>query len=206
METDCKRVAICSHDEALAGALRLMLEDIEVERVPEPVAAPDDVDVLVWSIDDETRNEIESVAQMAPTLIVGGANRLIDAVDAGCRGFLTPSATLEEMTDAVRIICDGGAVLPPDLLGTVLRHLVHRSRANSGAAEILQDLTTREHEVFRLAAGGARKEEIGQALFISPATARTHLQRVYRKLGVHSQAELIALAVRAGVYRPEEDS
>ncbi len=60
----------------------------------------------------------------------------------------------------------------------------------------LQELTDREREVFRLAAEGARKDEIGQRLFISPDTARTHLQRVYRKLGVHSQAELIALAAR----------
>jgi DNA-binding CsgD family transcriptional regulator len=59
--------------------------------------------------------------------------------------------------------------------------------------------------VFRLASQGARKEEIGATLFISPATARTHLQRLYRKLDVHSQAELIALAVRIGEFDTKED-
>ncbi|HEX6220014.1 MAG TPA: helix-turn-helix transcriptional regulator, partial [Acidimicrobiia bacterium] len=87
----------------------------------------------------------------------------------------------------------GGGVVPPDLLGRLLRHLVDRRRSLV-APPGFADLTPREKEVFRLAARGARKEEIGETLFISPATARTHLQRVYEKLGIHSQSELIALA------------
>ena len=206
MSTDRKRVTICSHSEALAGALRLLLEDFTVDIASDPSAVPSDADVLVWSFDgDLSGDEIEPIAQRVPTLIIGNTALLIDAVDAGCRGFLLPSAPVEEIRDSVRVIAEGGAVMPPDLLGTLLRHLVERRRTTSSAAVALEELTEREREVFRLAAHGTRKEGIGEALFISPATARTHLQRLYRKLDVHSQAELIALAVRIGEFDTEED-
>ncbi len=97
----------------------------------------------------------------------------------------------------------GGALVPPDLLGTLLRHLVERQRRTIDPN--LQTLTDREWQVFHLAAQGSRKDEIAEQLFISPATARTHLQRVYRKLGVHSQAELVAIAARAGQLDEEEE-
>jgi DNA-binding CsgD family transcriptional regulator len=93
-------------------------------------------------------------------------------------------------------------VVPPDLLGSVLHHLVERRRRSRPPVD-LSSLTNRETEVFELAAEGLRKEEIAERLYISPATARTHLQRVYRKLSIHSQAELMTLAVHGG--REEKD-
>ncbi len=95
-------------------------------------------------------------------------------------------------------------MIPPDLLGTLLGHLVGRSRGERELAASLEKLTPRERDVFRLASRGARKEEIGASLFISPATARTHLQRIYRKFEVHTHAELIALAFRMGEFDTEE--
>lgn len=153
-----------------------------------------DTNALVYRVDGTFEDgELARIASAVPTVVLGEDEHLVPAVDANCRGFLPRIASLEEIADAVDTVLDGGGVVPPDLLGTLLRHLVDRRRSPV-APPGFADLTPREKEVFTLAARGARKEEIGEHLFISPATARTHLQRVYEKLGVHSQAELIALA------------
>jgi DNA-binding CsgD family transcriptional regulator len=86
----------------------------------------------------------------------------------------------------------------------LLRHIVERQRHESDDSWIIDSLTHREREVFRIAASGASRNRIAERLFISPETVRTHLQRVYSKLGIHSQAELMSLAVRVGEFDPEE--
>lgn len=207
MENDRKQVAICSTNDAFGGALRLLLDGYQVELASHPADDLFDTDVLVWDVGPGVSDrELIEVAVHVPTLVLAEQDRLINAVDAGCRGFLPRSAPLEEIRDAVVTIAGGGAVVPPDLLGTLLRHLVERRRHDEDRSEALSDLTERERQIFRLAAAGARKDEIAQRLYISPATARTHLQRVYRKMGVHSQAELMALAIRIGEFESEEES
>ena len=206
MDINRKRVALCGEDEALNGALRVALSDHVISPVANPLAINNgEVDVLVWQFGGELAMEdLARVAANTPTLVVANPDHILEAVDAGCRGFLPTSAGLHEIREGILVIADGGAVVPPELLGTLLRHVVERSRHERDSGEILNKLTAREIDVFRLASKGSRKEEIGASLFISPATARTHLQRVYRKLDVHSQAELIALAVRLGEFDDKE--
>lgn len=197
-----KQVAVCGATDAFVGALRHVLGEFTVVNVESPSETPDDSDILIYQ--PHGRLEVDSLsgsASQIPTLVLGEPNQLIDSVEASCRGFLPNSAPLEEVREAVDTILSGGAVVPPDLLGRVLRHLVNRRRSDTSDLD-LDKLTDREREVFRLAAEGARKDEIGQRLFISPDTARTHLQRVYRKLGIHTHAELVALA--AGVEKPDQ--
>jgi DNA-binding NarL/FixJ family response regulator len=166
--------------------------------------ADPNTDLLVWRLDGEIMpDRLAAVALRVPTLVLAEESQLIPAVDAGCRGFLTESASLDEIRVAVETILEGGAVVPPDLLGTLLHHVVQRRRERRHV-EALRDLTDREREVFQLAAEGLRKDEIGERLYMSPATARTHLQRIYRKLGVHSQSELMALGIRMSDVEGEE--
>ncbi len=197
MAGDRNKVLICSEDTVFARALRRALPGYEVRLSKTPDG---DADVVVWRIDGVTSEDtLAAVAAAMPTLILGDDDNLIAAVDAGCRGFLPQDATLNEISTAIDTIASGGAVVPPLLLGSLLRHLVERRRHSTArATEIMSSLTNKEREVFMLAAAGARKEEIGERLFISPGTARTHLQRVYKKLGIHSHAELVALAAGLG--------
>lgn len=175
------------------------MDDFEVQSIVELGEVPPRSDLLVFHTDNSLPVEqLAKTAKEVPTLVLAEPHLLIDSVDAGCQGFLPHAAPLEHVREAIDTILEGGAVVPPDLLGTVLRHLVDRRRAVADDLD-LHSLTEREREVFRLAAQGARKDEIGEKLFISPETARTHLQRVYRKLGINSQAELIALAAGEGV-------
>ena len=207
MEGARKQVTICSESTAFNHALRLLLDDHRVDLVSKPVDVAPDTDVVVWRVNEEIPIEdLRVTAAMVPTLVLADENQLIAAVNAGCRGFLPDSASLEEIHRAVMTLLDGGAVVPPHLLGTLLRHMVDRRRQDTEVRSVLDKLTIRELEVFELAAQGARKEEIGERLYISPATARTHLQRVYRKLGVHSQSELMALGMRIGQIDDKESS
>lgn len=205
MVGDDKHVTICSSNEAFNAALRLMLEECEVHVATSLADMDSTSDVLVWRVEDELEFEqLMAVAASVPTLVLAAEHQLIRAVDAGCRGFLTESASLHDIRSAVSTMLDGGAVVPPDLLGMLLHHLVQRRRREQLDYEDLTELTDREREVFWLAADGLRREDIGERLFMSPATARTHLQRIYRKLGVHSQSELMALGMRIEETEPEE--
>ena len=85
------------------------------------------------------------------------------------------------------------------MLGSLLRHVVRVRRQERQARERLEILTGRELQIFQLVAKGLDKHGIGQALFISPATARTHIQNILTKLGLHSQIELVALASQCGI-------
>ncbi len=205
MVSDRKRVTIRSANLSWARAIRHVLPEFEV--TIEDAATPDTMErgIRIW------RSEIGEEDLLGPsiggtTLVVAPASYLIPAVDAGCRGFLPESASLDQVRKAVLELSEGGAVIPPDLLGTLLRHLVDRRRAGAGANAALADLTDREREVFHLAARGASRDEIAERLYISPATARTHLQRIYRKLGVHSQAQLVGLAIEIGELEAKENS
>ncbi|MDX1468862.1 MAG: response regulator transcription factor [Acidimicrobiia bacterium] len=207
MADTSKKVTICTPSESFGKALRLLLDDYAVRLTRHPSRGATDSDLVVWEINGAVESQaLSEVSSAVSTLILADKSQLIRSVDAGCRGFLPSSASLEEVRRAIDIILDGGAVIPPELLGTLLRHVVQRRRQDAAASDVLDGLTKRERQVFWLAAEGARKEEIGKRMFISPATARTHLQNVYRKLGVHSQSELMALAARIAEFSTEEDA
>lgn len=207
MDHNRKQVVVCSPNPAFVGALRLVLSDsdFEVFEVETLDQTPNETDALVYqAVEGCDTDGLSVTASRVATLVLADPELLIECVDANCRGFLPGSASLEEVEQAVTTIVNGGAVVPAELLGTVLRHMVNRRRASRSALD-LSVLTPREREIFDLAVTGARKDEIGERLFISPDTARTHLQRVYRKLGVHSQAELIALSARRPMTHEGDD-
>lgn len=205
MDDHRKQVIVRSDGPAFGSALRLVLDDCLVTEVSKPGEIPMNADLLVWQVDGQLPTEdLQAAASSVLTLVLADESQLIDAVNAGCRGFLPRSASLDEIHGAVNTMLQGEAVVPPYLLGTLLRHMVERRRRVAQIDSALSDLTDREREVFWMASQGARKEEIGKRLYMSSATARTHLQRIYKKLGIHSHSELIALAIRIGEIESEE--
>jgi two-component system, NarL family, nitrate/nitrite response regulator NarL len=114
---------------------------------------------------------------------------LVDAFDAGASGLLTKSASVADLLEAIHEVRRGDVVVPRSLLAELIRRLVARRRDREGTRALLDRLTTREHEVLALLASGADNRAIATTLFISPLTARTHVQNVLRKLRVHSRLE-----------------
>lgn len=121
------------------------------------------------------------------------------ALRAGASGFLLKDASPESLIDAVRVVAAGNALLAP----AVTRRLIERftdDRPVDDAA--LRHLTDREREVLELVARGLSNGEIGERLFVSAATAKTHVGRLLTKLHARDRSQLVAIAYETGVVRP----
>src|SRR5207245_345424 len=124
---------------------------------------------------------------------------LVEALEAGASGYLTKESPLSELIGATRAIQRGETLIPPRMLGPLLASLIRRRRDQNGAFKLISRLTRREREVLSWLAEGKTNEAIAQQLVISPETARTHIQNVLAKLGVHSRLEAAAFVVRNGI-------
>jgi DNA-binding NarL/FixJ family response regulator len=129
----------------------------------------------------------------------GDEDRLVHAIEAGADGYVSGSVGIQGVGAAVLATARGESVVPPSMLGPLLRRLIQQRRDADHAAERLDDLTRREREVLSLLVEGRGHEGIAAVLVISPETARTHVQRILRKLEVHSRGEAVALVARTGM-------
>jgi two-component system, NarL family, response regulator DevR len=127
---------------------------------------------------------------------VADEERLLDAIEAGVDGYVHG---LVSAADGIRALSRGESIIPPAMLGPLLRRLIEQRREASRVAEQMVQLTPREREVLSLLVAGRDQAAISESLFISPDTARTHIQRIMRKLGVQSRAEVIAMVSDAGL-------
>lgn len=127
-----------------------------------------------------------------------GAELLSDVMRAGAAGFLSMEADMMEVINAVQSAADGQVVLSGRRLEALVRHLSDRAAPRPPAGPGGQ-LTPREHQVLVLLAQGTTTGDIATSLFVSTHTARTHVQNVLVKLGVHSRLEAAAFAVRHGL-------
>jgi len=124
---------------------------------------------------------------------------LVQALEAGASGYLSKGAPLAELIEATRAVHRGEALVPPRMLGALLQRLIVRRRERDDALKRMAKLTRREREVLALVAQGADNDIIAQRLVISPETARTHIQNVLGKLGVHSRLEAAAFVMQNGI-------
>ena len=124
---------------------------------------------------------------------------LVAALEGGVNGYLTKDCPLSELVEAARAVARGETLVPKQLLGPLLGKLIRRRRQQDEAMMRMDRLTRREREILLLLARGADNQTIAQTLVISPETARTHIQKVLGKLGVHSRLEAAAFVVRNGI-------
>jgi DNA-binding NarL/FixJ family response regulator len=129
---------------------------------------------------------------------------LVAAVEAGASGFLTKDCPLTDLISAAHAVVRGEMVVPPRLLAPLLSGLMRHRKEQDEAMRRLARLTRREREVLALLAQGAGNDRIAQSLVISPQTARTHVQNLITKLGVHSRLEAAMFAARNDVMRDLE--
>ena len=121
---------------------------------------------------------------------------LIEGLEAGAAGFLTKDAPLVELLEAARLVHQGEMLVPKHMLGALLARLIHRKREQDEAMRRMARLTKRERQILALLSGGADNHAIARELVISPETARTHIQKVLGKLGVHSRLEAAAFVMQ----------
>ena len=119
---------------------------------------------------------------------------VLRALRAGARGYLTKDAGAEEISRAIAAVARGEAALDH-----AVQHHVIGAVAQAEAAAPPDGLTPREAEVLVLIAEGLSNQEIAERLVVSPATVKTHVNRVFAKAGVRDRAQAVAYAYRSGL-------
>ncbi len=121
-----------------------------------------------------------------------------EALRAGASGFVLKDDPPEQLIAAVRTIAAGDALLSPTVTRGVIQQFarLRRQAPPPGVAE----LTAREMDVFRLITQGLSNAEIGQQLFISDTTVKTHVTRLLQKLDLRDRAQAIVLAFQTGLF------
>ena len=196
-------VAMLGHadDIDVVGQAADGAEAVEVARRHRP-------DVMLMDVRMPVMDGIEATARIVAD---GAAGRIImlttfdvdefvyAALRAGASGFLLKDVAPEDLFHAIRVVAEGDALLAPGVTRRLIDKFAGRPVLD---AERLDVLTDREREVLGLVGRGLTNDEIGEALFMSPATAKTHVGRVMMKLHARDRVQLVVLAYETGLVAP----
>lgn len=127
---------------------------------------------------------------------------IVDALRAGASGFLIKDTEPVELVRAVKIVAAGDSLLSPGVTRRLIGEFVNRSDPSEPPGPALDVLTDREREVLALVGGGRSNQEIATELFISVATARTHVSRAMTKLHARDRAQLVVTAYESRLVTP----
>lgn len=130
---------------------------------------------------------------------------IVAALRAGASGFIGKGSEPQEIVHAVHAVAAGEALLSPVATRSLISRYVTGPVDSASSRPIpseLQGLTDREREVLLLVARGRSNQEIADELYISPHTAKTHVNRVMTKVYAHDRAQLVILAYESGLLAP----
>ncbi len=123
---------------------------------------------------------------------------ILDALQAGARGYLTKDAGIAEISRAIHAAADHQALLDPVVQSRLLAAATS-ARPAPPAADLPDELTPREAEVLALIARGLSNAEIASALVVSEATVKTHINHVFAKIGARDRAQAVHYAYTHGL-------
>jgi DNA-binding NarL/FixJ family response regulator len=215
------RVLVADDQSMIRAGFRMLLRDEEgIEVVAEAEDGLEAVekaarfspsvtlmDIRMPKLDGlEATRRILAADQSARILILttfGLEEYIYEALQAGASGFVLKDDPPEQLIAAIRTVAAGDALLSPTVTKRVIEQFTQLPRRDPPKA--LEDLTAREHEVFRLIAQGLSNGEIGRELHISDTTVKTHVTRVLQKLGLRDRVQAVVLAYRSGLFEREAD-
>jgi DNA-binding NarL/FixJ family response regulator len=117
-----------------------------------------------------------------------------EAIQAGVSGYLLKDTSADELVNAARLAVEGKAVIHPQLTRAFIEEVQVADKRSDAAA-----LSRREKEILQRVAYGATTKEVAHDLAISPHTVKTHLERIFEKLGANDRAQAVAIALRSGL-------
>ena len=124
-----------------------------------------------------------------------------EALTAGASGFVLKDDPPEQLIAAVRTVAAGDALLSPAVTKRVIKQFVRVPRPEPPRE--LEELTAREREILRAIAGGLSNAEIGEQLYISETTVKTHVTHIFQKLGLRDRVQAVVLAYQTGLFESE---
>ena len=125
---------------------------------------------------------------------------IYEALKAGVSGFVLKDDPPEQLIEAIRMVAAGDALLSPAVTQRVISQFTRIPRPSP--PKELEELTSREYEVLCLIARGLSNAEIGQKLFITDTTVKTHVTHVLQKLNLRDRVQAVVLAYQAGIVDP----
>jgi len=125
-----------------------------------------------------------------------------EALRAGASGFVLKDDPPEQLIAAVRTVASGNALLSPAITKRVIKEF--NSIPRSAPPKEFEDLSARERDVFRLIARGLSNTEIGQELYISDTTVKTHVTHILQKLNLRDRVQAVVLAYQTGIFEADE--
>jgi DNA-binding NarL/FixJ family response regulator len=207
------RTLLADDQPLMLSALRSILEAHGIEVVGEAANGDDAVvlaqrllpDVVLMDIRMPGRDGIDATAELTATapgvrvLVLttfDDDEYLYGALRAGAAGFMVKNSTPEALAAAVRSIAGGDAVLDPTVTQRVFARLAERPA--HADPRMIDQLTEREKDVFRLITRGLSNQEIARALIVTEATAKTHVSRVLAKLNVRDRVQAVIYGYESG--------
>ena len=124
-----------------------------------------------------------------------------EALRVGASGFVLKDDPPEQLIAAVRIVAGGHALLSPAITTRVIKQFTRIPSASPPPR--VEELTERERDVFRLIARGLSNAEIGQELFISETTVKTHITHILQKLDLRDRVQAVVLAYETGMFQDD---
>jgi len=195
-----------SDDIEVVGEAADGAEAVDAARVVRP-------DVVLMDIRMPVLDGLEATRRIVADELLAGVRVVVlttfeldeyvfEALRAGASGFLLKDIDPDDLRQAVRVVAGGDALLSPSVTRRLITEFATRPARPTNDPARLAALTEREREVLALVAGGLSNQEIGQRLFMSPATAKTHVSRAMAKLGAHDRAQLVVAAYETGLVAP----
>jgi DNA-binding NarL/FixJ family response regulator len=194
----------------VAPPVHTAADAVEVARSLRPDVVLMDVDLGGPVNGIAATKQITAADARARVIIVSGHVRptiLVESVEVGASGFIDKGRDVAGLLSAIRTVAAGGTLYDPMEVARLLPGLAAQRQEAVDSEQRLARLTAREREILQLLTEGHRNQAIADRLFISAATARTHIANILTKLGVHSQIEAVALASgrpRVPVSEPQD--
>lgn len=214
------RVALVDDQAMIRSGLRMILEtEDDITVVGEAADGADAVqlaerakpDVILMDVRMPRLDGIDAtraVVQLdhAPRVLMLTTFDLDDyvyaALRAGASGFMLKDAPAEQLVDAVRVVAAGEALLAPSVTRRLIDELARRPEPDASTVTGIDELTDRELAVLRFVARGLSNSEIATEMYLGEATVKTHLGRVFVKLGIRDRAQAVVAAYESGVVTP----
>ncbi|PRX96099.1 response regulator [Allonocardiopsis opalescens] len=127
---------------------------------------------------------------------------VFSALRAGASGFLLKDAPPADLISAVRVVAGGEALLAPSVTRRLIESFAARPRTESARSPRLAALTARETEVLTLIAAGLSNTEIAARLVVAEETVKSHVGRLFSKLGLRDRAQAVVFAYESGLVVP----
>lgn len=170
-------------------------------------------EVAVVDIRMPVMDGLEATRQLAADPELSGTRVLIlttfevdeyvfEALRAGASGFILKDEEPTELLRAIRVVAAGESLLSPSVTRRLVETFAGRPAVVAPNVALLSELTEREREVVALVGTGLDNDEIATKLFMSPATARTHVSRAMGKLRARDRAQLVVFAYETGLVAP----